>query len=112
MKKIKPGYYIDCTDDLAIVYPDGSLDMYGFAQYLKAPRPNNLDYSTMEYLGPLESETWHGIQCMQCDDEIYSTYRHDFKWCKCGAVAIDGGRGYTKICGNAGTFKHISKEVE
>lgn len=27
------------------------------------------------------------IKCNHCKDIIESTYRHDFKWCKCGKVA-------------------------
>jgi hypothetical protein len=34
---------------------------------------------------------------MRCEDVIQSMYRHDFKWCKCKSIAIDGGGDYTKI---------------
>ncbi len=51
-----------------------------------------------------------GIKCLKCDDEIYSLYRHDFKWCKCGAVAIDGGDDYIKICGDNMTWMYIEKD--
>ena len=37
------------------------------------------------------------IKCMTCEDIIQSMYRHDFKWCKCKMIAIDGGGDYTKI---------------
>lgn len=37
------------------------------------------------------------IKCLLCNDIIESKYRHDFKWCKCGKVAIDGGNDYLKI---------------
>lgn len=40
------------------------------------------------------------IRCNKCKDEIESTYRWDFKWCKCGAVAVDGGKDYLKRCGD------------
>jgi hypothetical protein len=36
------------------------------------------------------------IQCKSCEDIIESTHRHDFKWCQCGKVAIDGGLDYGK----------------
>ena len=35
-------------------------------------------------------------QCRQCGDIIESIHRHDFKWCKCGAIAVDGGKSYLK----------------
>lgn len=32
------------------------------------------------------------IQCKKCGDIIESKTVHDMKWCKCGAVAVDGGQ--------------------
>lgn len=40
----------------------------------------------------------HGIECLLCQDKIYSDDVHDFKRCKCGRVFIDGGRDYFR-CG-------------
>ena len=40
------------------------------------------------------------IQCKKCGDVIESTHRHDFKFCKCGAVAVDGGKDYLRRSGN------------
>ena len=53
-----------------------------------------------------------GIKCKKCNDEIYSYHRHDFKWCKCGEVAVDGGDDYLKVCGDPGNFEYVEKEVE
>ncbi len=36
------------------------------------------------------------IRCKLCGDVIESTSRHDFKWCKCKACAVDGGHAYLK----------------
>lgn len=36
------------------------------------------------------------IKCLKCDEVIESIHRHDFKYCKCGAVAVDGGKDYLK----------------
>ena len=36
------------------------------------------------------------IRCNKCGDVIESVHRHDFKFCKCGAVAVDGGKDYLK----------------
>lgn len=38
------------------------------------------------------------IQCVHCKDIIESFHVHDFKWCKCGKVAVDGGMDYMKRC--------------
>lgn len=40
----------------------------------------------------------NAIQCNHCGDIIESKYTHEFKWCKCGTVAVDGGLSYTKRC--------------
>lgn len=37
------------------------------------------------------------IECPSCGDVIFSRARHDFHWCSCGEVAIDGGFDYVKI---------------
>ena len=39
--------------------------------------------------------SWMGrrnrIQCLHCLDIIEATHQHDFKYCKCNKVFIDGG---------------------
>jgi hypothetical protein len=42
----------------------------------------------------------NSVRCLKCDDHVESTYRHDFKWCKCGAIAVDGGKEYLRRVGN------------
>lgn len=36
------------------------------------------------------------IQCRHCGDVIESRYTHDFKFCSCGAVFVDGGCEYLR----------------
>ena len=36
------------------------------------------------------------IRCLFCGDEPYSTTRHNYKTCKCGKVAVDGGQAYLR----------------
>ena len=36
------------------------------------------------------------IKCNSCGDTPYSAYRHDYKRCECGAVAVDGGMSYLR----------------
>lgn len=40
----------------------------------------------------------NAIRCTHCGDVIESTSTHDFKWCSCGAVAVDGGLSYLRRC--------------
>jgi hypothetical protein len=36
-------------------------------------------------------QTRHAIYCKNCKDTIESKSHHDFKYCSCGKVGIDGG---------------------
>lgn len=38
----------------------------------------------------------NAIRCTHCGDVIESTHVHDFKWCSCKTVAVDGGKMYCK----------------
>jgi ribosomal protein L37AE/L43A len=44
--------------------------------------------------------------CPTCKDKIYSRARHDFHYCSCGEIAVDGGRDYFKM-----SFKEIEPEI-
>lgn len=48
------------------------------------------------------------IRCNKCGDEIESVSTHDFKYCKCGAVAVDGGHSYLRRCGDLKGFTELS----
>jgi len=54
------------------------------------------------------------IKCKKCGDIIESTHRHDFKFCKCGAVAVDGGHDYLRRCGKLDSYEELSvtEEIE
>jgi hypothetical protein len=39
------------------------------------------------------------IRCAKCHDVIQSMYRHDFKFCECGAIFVDGGNDYLRMGG-------------
>ena len=36
------------------------------------------------------------IKCRFCGDIIESKSTHDFKWCSCGRVFVDGGHEYAR----------------
>ena len=54
------------------------------------------------------------IKCKKCGDVIESIHRHDFKFCKCGAVEVDGGHNYLRRCGDLDAYEELSltEEVE
>lgn len=39
-------------------------------------------------------------KCRKCGTVVWSQTRHDFTRCRCGAIALDGGYDYRKVCGN------------
>jgi len=43
------------------------------------------------YGGVRYNQTRHAIYCKKCEETIESKHIHDYKPCKCGAIAIDGG---------------------
>ena len=52
------------------------------------------------------------IKCKKCGEIIESRHRHDFKFCKCGAVAVDGGKDYLRRLGNQEDYEELSKIEE
>ena len=38
----------------------------------------------------------NAIKCNHCGDVIESVHVHDFKWCSCGTVFVDGGKDYCR----------------
>ena len=49
------------------------------------------------------------IRCKKCGDIIESKHVHDFKWCSCKSVAVDGGNKYLRRLGNFDDFEELSK---
>jgi hypothetical protein len=48
------------------------------------------------------------IRCKKCGDEPFSRTVHDFRYCKCGAVAVDGGQEYLRRVGNPSDMEEMS----
>jgi len=47
------------------------------------------------------------IRCKKCGDVIESTYCHDFRYCKCRSVAVDGGRDYFRRVGAPENYEEV-----
>jgi len=47
-------------------------------------------------------------KCDKCGDIIESKHRHDFVWCKCGSIAVDGGHEYLRRIGDPEIFIDMS----
>lgn len=48
------------------------------------------------------------IKCNKCEDIITSKHRHDFQYCSCGAIAVDGGNSYLKRTGDIKNYVELS----
>ena len=48
-------------------------------------------------------------KCKKCGDVIESKHRHDFVWCKCKTIFVDGGNDYWKWGGDEKYFQRIEK---
>ena len=47
-------------------------------------------------------------QCLTCDDTPWSSHRHDFRHCECGAMAVDGGMDYLRRLGEPENIREMS----
>ena len=59
-------------------------------------------------MGIYETIIRNSIECKLCGDKIESDHVHDFKWCKCQSVAVDGGREYRRRLGNKDNYTDTS----
>lgn len=49
------------------------------------------------------------IKWRKCGDIIESTSVHDFKFCSCGACAVDGGKDYLRRVGEREDWEELSE---
>ena len=52
------------------------------------------------------------IKCNKCGEILESISVHDFKFCKCGSVAVDGGHEYLRRCGKRENWEELSEMEE
>lgn len=52
----------------------------------------------------------HKVRCTFCGFELVSQHRHDFKYCGCGRIAVDGGNDYLKTSGSSEHIEIYSDE--
>jgi predicted Zn-ribbon and HTH transcriptional regulator len=53
----------------------------------------------------------NAARCKKCGETIESFSVHDFKWCKCKSLAVDGGHEYLRRVGHTEDSVDLS-EVE
>ena len=37
------------------------------------------------------------FKCPKCSAVVFSRTRHDYRWCPCKAIAVDGGLDYARV---------------
>ncbi len=55
---------------------------------------------------------FNSIKCKHCKQIINSRHVHDYKSCKCGKVAVDGGLDYLKRSGEHSDFIEASIVID
>jgi hypothetical protein len=48
-------------------------------------------------------------KCLKCEDILISGYRHDFKFCSCGSIFVDGGKDYIRRGGHPEHIEELSE---
>ena len=48
----------------------------------------------------------------KCGEVIESKSVHDFKFCSCGACAVDGGHEYLRRCGELEDWEELAENEE
>lgn len=51
----------------------------------------------------------NAARCRKCGTVIESRQRHDFVWCKCGAIFVDGGTDYLRAGGSPEDFEWVGE---
>jgi tRNA(Ile2) C34 agmatinyltransferase TiaS len=52
------------------------------------------------------------VRCLACGQTVESLSRHDFRWCPCGTIAVDGGSEYLRRVGNLDKYEELSEETD
>ena len=55
----------------------------------------------------MDKLTRNAARCLKCGDVIESKHRHDFVWCKCGEIFVDGGLDYVRCGGDPSSFESL-----
>jgi hypothetical protein len=50
----------------------------------------------------------NAAKCLVCNEIVESKHRHDFVMCRCGNVAVDGGKDYLKRSVRGKAIKDMS----
>ena len=57
--------------------------------------------------GKMEKIVRNRARCTKCNEIIESKHQHDFVWCKCSTVFVDGGKSYWRAGGDLKYFLRV-----
>lgn len=69
---------------------------YGPSVYCQRPKGHAIDPNAYLQGHGERRILRNALRCNSCGDEIESTFRHDYRSCKCGNAVVDGGRAYLR----------------
>lgn len=69
-----------------------------------APQGTSVEERKKMNIGDIYS---NAAKCLKCGDVIRSRNRHDFVWCSCISLAVDGGSCYAKRLGNPENYENL-----
>lgn len=52
----------------------------------------------------------NAARCLKCDTVVESRHVHDFRWCSCKAIFVDGGKEYLRRGGDLDAMEELSVE--
>lgn len=53
----------------------------------------------------------NAVKCKECGDIIWSRAQHDFHWCSCDSVAVDGGPRLERILGEPKDYETLEIDL-
>jgi DNA-directed RNA polymerase subunit RPC12/RpoP len=48
-------------------------------------------------------------KCLKCGETVESKSRHDFVYCSCGSIFVDGGKEYLRRGGDLDNIEEMSE---
>ena len=54
----------------------------------------------------------NAFKCPKCAAIVFSRTRHDYRWCPCKTIAVDGGLEYSRVVYDSVLPENVTLEVD
>ncbi|MEC7405015.1 MAG: hypothetical protein VX611_00590, partial [Bacteroidota bacterium] len=54
----------------------------------------------------------NAFKCPKCAAVVFSRTRHDYRWCPCKTIAVDGGLEYSRVVYDSVLQENVMLEVD